>query len=91
MLALNPKAVQKIKSLLQTTNRPNAALRVAVQGGDCAGLKYFIGLDDFRATDDLCICIDDINIYVDRQSISYLAGSEIDWVEVDSEAGFVVF
>lgn len=65
-------------------------MRIAVLGGDCAGLKYHIGLEDFRWHDDICIKSKGIKIFVDHLSLPYLYEATIDWVEVDNEAGFVI-
>ncbi len=65
-------------------------MRVAVLGGDCSGLKYHIGMDKFRADDDILIQSKGIQIHVDELSAQYLWGSEVDWFEVDDEAGFVI-
>ncbi len=91
MITLSQKSVAIIKRLKSDQNRPHAALRIAVLGGDCAGLKYFIGLDDFRAADDVAIDYEGQLIYTDITSLDYVAGSIIDWVEVEDDAGFILF
>lgn len=91
MITLSQKAFDIIASIKAEQNRPNAALRVAVLGGDCAGLKYFIGLDEFRAADDVAINYDGQLVYVDVTSMDYVAGSIIDWAEVEDDAGFILF
>lgn len=90
MIYLTETAAQKVKELQSQYNRPEAALRVAVLGGDCAGLKYFIGLDDFRSTDDLVIRSEGVRIFTDASSAPLLEGSDIEWLEVDDDAGFVI-
>lgn len=91
MLSLTEKAALRFLRIRQESNRRDAALRVAVLGGDCSGLKYFVGLDDFRAADDLCAISRGIDIYVDGPSAPYVWGSIIDWMEVNNDAGFVVY
>lgn len=91
MLRLTQKAADQFLKLRQFAQRPNASLRIAVLSGDCAGLKYHIGLDDFRASGDYCILCQDIDVLIDHLSAPYLWDSEIDWMEVGQDAGFVVF
>ncbi len=91
MLSLTDKAAHRFLQIRHESNRRGTALRVAVLGGDCSGLKYFIGLDDFRAANDLCVISRGIDIYVDGLSAPYIWGSLIDWVEVNNDAGFVVY
>jgi iron-sulfur cluster assembly protein len=91
VLYLTDAAAEKFFEIRRSSERTNAALRVAVLGGDCAGLKYHIGLEDFRAAGDFCVSCRGIDIYVDCLSAPYLWESQIDWMEVDGESGFVVF
>ena len=91
MITLSQKSFEIINNFKSEQNRPNAALRIAVLGGDCAGLKYFIGLDDFRAADDIAIDYEGQLIYVDITSMEYVAGSIVDWAEVEGDAGFILF
>ena len=65
MITLSQNAFQTIQRLKAENRRPHAALRIAVLGGDCSGLKYFIGLDEFRAADDIAIDYDGQLVYVD--------------------------
>lgn len=90
MIYLTETAAQKVKEFQSQQNRPDAALRVAVLGGDCAGLKYFIGLDDFRSADDVVIRSEGVRIFTDTASAPLLEGSDIEWMEVDDDAGFVI-
>ncbi|MBI1390567.1 MAG: iron-sulfur cluster assembly accessory protein [bacterium] len=90
MIYLSENAHDKVQQLRHDQNRPHAALRVAVLGGDCAGLKYFIGLDEFRSADDLAVRCGDVDIFTDSTSAPYLWGAEIEWIEVEDDAGFVV-
>lgn len=91
MITLSQKAFHTIQRLKAENHRPYAALRIAVLGGDCAGLKYFIGLDEFRAADDIAVDYDGQLVYVDITSMQYVAGAVIDWAEVEDDAGFILF
>lgn len=90
MLYLTENAANQFRAIRQQKGEPHAALRVSVLGGDCAGLKYFIGLDTFRSADDFVVESDGLYIYLDSTSAPYLWGSEIEWLEVEDEAGFVI-
>ena len=90
MVSLTEKAAHKFLSIRETNRRLNAALRVAVIGGGCAGLKYFIGLDDARDQNDFALESQGILILIDRISLPYIQGSEIDWIEIGKREGFVI-
>lgn len=91
MVYLTERAAEKLYEIRNEQQRHEAALRIAVLGGDCAGLKYFIGLDDFRGHDDFAIQSQENLVLIDSHSLSYLWGSEIDWVAVEDDSGFVIF
>lgn len=91
MVRLSENAALMLNQLRESQNRPGAALRVAVLSGDCAGLNYFIGLDEFRAADDIAIESRGQRIHIDQTSAPYLWGSTLDWIETGGDAGFVVF
>jgi len=90
MVRLTEKAVHKFLSIRREKLRENAAMRVAVIGGGCAGLKYFIGLDDRREHDDFASENQGILILIDRISLPYVQGSEIDWLQIGKREGFAI-
>ncbi len=66
-----------------------AALRVGVRGGGCSGFQYQLAFDEQREGD---IVFEDhgLKILVDKQSLSYVDGSQIDYVDSLQGAGFQV-
>ena len=90
-MRLSEKAAQVFSEIRRRENRPRASLRVAVLGGNCAGLNYFVGLDEFQAMDDFVIESRGQQILLDATSAPYLWGSILDYVEIENEAGFVIF
>src|SRR5918998_2263034 len=57
------------------------ALRVAVQPGGCAGLRYALYFDDRKLDDDKVVTAHGVEIRVDKMSAPYLAGAEIDYMD----------
>jgi iron-sulfur cluster assembly protein len=66
------------------------ALRVAVQPGGCAGLRYALYFDDRKLDDDVISTFGDLEVRVDKMSSPYLAGAEIDWVDGLEQSGFTI-
>ena len=91
MIHITHRASEKFQEIRRNQNREQAAMRVAVLGGDCAGLKYYVGLDEFHAANDLVIESQGTRIFMDLTSAPYLWGSRIEWMEVEDDAGFVIF
>jgi iron-sulfur cluster assembly accessory protein len=56
-------------------------LRVSVEGGGCSGFQYKFDMDREKADDDLVIARDGAVVLIDKMSVDYMAGSEIDFVD----------
>jgi iron-sulfur cluster assembly protein len=66
-----------------------AGLRVGVKGGGCSGFQYQLAFDEQRDGD---VVFEDhgLRLLVDPQSLSYVDGSQIDYVDSLTGAGFQV-
>ena len=66
-----------------------AGLRVGVRGGGCSGFQYQLAFDEQRDGD---VVFEDhgLRILVDGQSLPYVDGSAIDYVDSLQGAGFQV-
>ena len=52
MLQLTERAVDKVKALLKAENKAGYGLRVAVQGGGCAGFQYGLTWENEQRSND---------------------------------------
>jgi iron-sulfur cluster assembly accessory protein len=66
------------------------ALRVAVQPGGCAGLRYALYFDDRQLEGDMVASVGGVEIRVDKMSAPYLRGAEIDFVDGLQQSGFTI-
>jgi iron-sulfur cluster assembly protein len=66
------------------------ALRVAVQPGGCAGLRYALYFDDRQLDNDQIHTVNGLEIRVDKMSAPYLSGAEIDWLDGLEQSGFTI-
>lgn len=66
------------------------ALRVAVQPGGCAGLRYALYFDDRKMDDDEVVRFHGVEVRVDKMSAPYLRGAEIDYVDTLQQSGFAI-
>jgi iron-sulfur cluster assembly protein len=89
-ITLSDKAVAKIGELLGgQDDAESQALRVAVRGGGCSGFQYALAFD--RAKDDDHVFeVDGVAVVVDKVSMQFVFGSEVDYVEGLQGAGFQV-
>jgi iron-sulfur cluster assembly protein len=89
-ITLTDKAADKIRELQSGQDDPEGqALRVAVRGGGCSGFQYALAFD--RANDDDHVFEDGgVSVVVDKVSMQFVFGSEVDYVEGLQGAGFCV-
>ena len=66
------------------------ALRVAVQPGGCAGLRYALYFDDRKLDEDVVETIHDVEVRMDKMSAPYLRGAEIDYLDTLEQSGFTI-
>lgn len=89
-VTLTDKAVGKIRELLSDQqDAGDQALRVAVRGGGCSGFQYALAFDQVKEDDHV---FDDhgVSVIVDKTSMQFVFGSEVDYVEGLQGAGFCV-
>jgi iron-sulfur cluster assembly protein len=73
----------------QSADTSAAGLRLGVRGGGCSGFQYQLAFDEKRDGD---IVFEDqgLMVFVDEQSLPYVHGSQIDYVDQLTGAGFQV-
>ena len=87
---LTAAAASKAKALLDQEGRDDLALRIAVQPGGCAGLRYQLFFDDRTLDGDIVLDFDGVNLVLDRMSAPYLEGAQIDFVDTIEKQGFTI-
>ncbi|TDZ81794.1 HesB/IscA family protein [Mycobacteroides salmoniphilum] len=87
---LTDAAAIKAKALLDQEGRDDLSLRIAVQPGGCAGLRYQLFFDDRSLDGDLVTEFDGVKLTVDRMSAPYIQGASIDFVDTIEKQGFTI-
>ena len=88
-LSLTPSAAKRVAWIAARQGKP-AVLRLAVDGGGCAGFSYKFGLADTVEADDSVVETDGVKLVVDSVSLGLLDGSQVDFVEDLGGAAFKV-
>ena len=83
-------ASTKAKALLDQEGRDDLGLRIAVQPGGCAGLRYNLFFDDRALDGDLSVDFGGVALIVDRMSAPYVLGASIDFVDTIEKQGFTI-
>ena len=81
---------RELSSAPQEHEGKEYALRIAVQPGGCAGLRYALYFDDRKLNDDSVTSLHGVEIRVDKMSTPYLRGAEIDYVDGLQQSGFAI-
>lgn len=89
-ITLTEAAASKIAELVgDDPEGAEQALRVAVRGGGCSGFQYALAFD--AKTDEDHVFEDrGVSVIVDKVSMQFVFGSEVDYVEGLTGAGFQV-
>ena len=97
-ISMTPTAAGKVTELLEreVAGAPEQhegtqySLRVAVQPGGCAGLRYALYFDDRKLDDDQVSTLHGVEIRMDKMSAPYLRGAEIDYLDTLEQSGFTI-
>ena len=87
---LTDAAASKAKALLDQEGRDDMHLRIAVQPGGCAGLRYQLFFDERSLDGDLFRDFNGLRVAVDRMSAPYVEGAQIDFVDSIEKQGFTI-
>jgi len=79
-ISLTQNAAKRVALIAARQSKP-AILRLAVDGGGCAGFSYKFELADELAADDTVAETDGVKLAVDPVSLDLVKGSAVDFVE----------
>lgn len=88
-IILTSNAARRVAAIAARQNRP-AILRLAVDGGGCAGFSYSFDLADAPEDGDSVAETDGVRLVVDPASLELVRGSAVDFVEDLGGAAFRV-
>jgi iron-sulfur cluster assembly protein len=90
---LSPAASKAVTDILTERNLEGYALRVYVAGGgcSCSHVNFGMALDNNIREEDITFESDGVKVVVDKVSIDYLRGAEVDFVmDPERGSGFLV-
>ena len=88
MITLTEAAIKQVKKDIAEQEGSFEGIRISVTGGGCSGVQYAMNLERQSQGGDQILEIDGFKAFVDEQSLLYLEGTEIDYVETIQGAGF---
>ena len=88
-ITLTPLAAEKLGELMEQKGvRATHALRVFIRGGGCSGFQYGMTFDANPRPIDHVFEEHGVRVVVDPQSLQYMAGSSIDYIDGPEGGGF---
>ena len=84
------KEILSMKALLEKENKQGYGLRVGIISGGCSGYMYDIGIEKEAKPDDTVIEEKGVKIFMNEQSIAFMKGSTIEYIDALQGAGFKI-
>jgi iron-sulfur cluster assembly protein len=79
-ISITPAAADRVRNFLATRGR-GLGLRLGVKSTGCSGYAYVVNYADELAKDDVVFDAQGVKIIVDQKSLSYIDGTEVDFVK----------
>ncbi len=89
MIELTEQAVEAVKNFRSEEGKSGSGLRIAIVGGGCSGFQYDLSLVDKGAENDETYDFGGLPVFVDKNSLIYLKGTVVDYVNDIRGSGFV--
>lgn len=87
-IEVTPRAIEKVKEILNQQDPKPLGLRVSVVGGGCSGFSYQMNFENQTNGIDKTYEFDGLKVFIDQASLMYLNGTKIDYVETLEGSGF---
>jgi len=87
-IQLTPSAARRVAAIAAKQAKP-AVLRLAVEGGGCAGFSYKFALGE-PEVEDTSVVTDGVRLVVDPVTLDLVRGSAVDFVEDMGGSAFKV-
>ncbi|MCB1090814.1 MAG: iron-sulfur cluster assembly accessory protein [Verrucomicrobiae bacterium] len=90
-LTLTESAAEHLRELLEARDASpdELGLRLFVEKGGCAGMNYAMKIDAPADSDEI-VERNGVRVFVDQDSLAYLQGSEVDYVDALNDSGFKI-
>jgi iron-sulfur cluster assembly protein len=90
-ILLSDKAAGQLTSLFTEQGKAGATLRVWVAGLGCSGFRYGMGIEEKEPEEgDQIFESNGVKVVIDPQSLSYMDGSLVTWIDEPDNSGFSI-
>jgi len=89
LISLTEAAADRVKALIERSEKPVLGLRVGVSTKGCNGMSYVVEYAEDESKLEEVIEDKGVKIFVDPMAVMYVLGSTMDYVEDKFHSGFV--
>ena len=89
VMTLTEAAAARVREIMETADKPVAALRVGVKNGGCAGMSYTMDWAESIGPHDEVIEDQGVKVLVDPKAVLFLLGTEMDYETTKLASTFV--
>ena len=89
LITLTDAAAERVKDLIDRSEKPVLGLRVGVNSRGCSGLSYVVEYAEEQKRFEDVVEDKGVKIFIDPTAVMFLIGSEMDYVEDKFHTGFV--
>lgn len=89
-IIVTDSAAAEIARLIKEEGEDGLKFRLKIEGGGCQGFQYALGFDTEINGDDIVVEKGGVQVLVDENSLPFLAGTELDFVEDLNGKGFAL-
>ncbi len=89
-ITMSARAVEKYQKILAEEGKEGWALRFGDKAGGCSGYEYYLDYSEKAKPDDQVFTSHGLEIHINKNMVSRLMGSEIDYVDGLNGSGFKI-
>ena len=89
VMTLTEAAAERVREIMNRSERPVVGLRIGVKNGGCAGMEYTMEWADRQEKLDEVVEDKNVRIFIDPKAVLFLLGTEMDYRVEKLKSGFV--
>lgn len=89
VMTLTDAAAERVKELVENSDKNAIGLRVGIKKGGCAGMEYTMEMVDAARPGDDAVEDKGAKLFVDPSAVLFLLGTEMDFEVTKFRSGFI--
>lgn len=89
VMTLTDAAAERVKELVENSDKNAIGLRVGIKKGGCAGMEYTMEMVDTARPGDDAVEDKGAKLFVDPSAVLFLLGTEMDFEVTKFRSGFI--